>query len=197
MTLAALLAGGCSGVTDTHTEFKAGTPVQVRILEPSVMLTVGGEQALTAVGYDSRGLDVPGLAFAWSVFNPAVATVTAAGVVKGMAPGVTSVSANYNGMIARVEVTVTAGEVQLSFDRDIKTLAALGCACHQPGGTAAQSGSMADLNNLLSKNYVVPEKPAESPFLIKGSGGGDHAGGNVWGANQQRVNDWIQQGAKP
>lgn len=195
--LATALVAGCSGLSDTHTEVVPGAVEQVRIIQPSLEMTVGATQTLTAVGYDNRGLEVPGITFTWSAFNPAVATVDQKGKVTAVAPGVTSVSATYNGMVARVTVTVTAGTVELSFDRDIKTIAALGCSCHQPGGSAAHTGSMADLNNLLTKNYVVPGDPANSPFLIKGSGGADHPGGNVLGANQQKVRDWIEQGAKP
>ncbi|NLC55595.1 MAG: hypothetical protein GX774_02010 [Armatimonadetes bacterium] len=188
------LAAGCGG---THTEFTPGIAQQVRIAQPDLMLTVGATQALTAVAYDNRGIAVPGVTFTWSAFNPAVAKVDQNGLVTAVAPGTTSISAVYNGLIARVGVTVTAGEVVLSFDRDIKTLAALACSCHQPGGSAAQTGSMADLANLLAREYVVAGDPANSPFLISGAGGADHPGGNVLGANQQKVNDWIEQGAQP
>ena len=135
--LAIGLGAGCGG--NSHTEFMPGLPVEVRVARPSLMMTVGSRQTVAASAYDDRGLVVPGVSFTWSAFNPAVATVAAdedgaAATVTAVAPGITSVSATHNGMVARIEITVTAGEVELSFDRDIKTLAALGCSCHQPGG---------------------------------------------------------------
>lgn len=83
----------------------------------------------------------------------------------------------------------------LSFATDIKPLASVCAGCHP--ALKPDAGAMDNLDNLLSKGYVKPGDPDNSDYYLKPSGKKPHAGGAAWGANAQKVYDWIKQGAKP
>jgi DNA/RNA endonuclease G (NUC1) len=72
-------------------------------------LTVGATQAFTATAADSNGTPIPATPIAWSSDTPAVATVSASGLVTAVAEGAAQVvAAAPNGVADTVTVTVTA-----------------------------------------------------------------------------------------
>lgn len=76
-------------------------------LEGTAPLTVGAQRQLTAKAVDASGAAVAvsaGVSFASS--QPAVATVSAAGVVTGVSPGTTVISATYGAATGSYPVTV-------------------------------------------------------------------------------------------
>jgi hypothetical protein len=80
----------------------------------------------------------------------------------------------------------------VTFEKNIMPIARDSCdGCH--AGMA--SGRMADYDNIISKNYVVPNEPDNSSYYRKGSGLVTHGGGDAWKANKQLVRDWIARGA--
>lgn len=81
----------------------------VTITPDGAALTVGATQPLTAAASDANGTPIPGTPIAWSSDSPAIATVSAAGLVTAVAEGSARVSATApNGVADTVTITVTA-----------------------------------------------------------------------------------------
>ena len=74
----------------------------------SVYLQAGQEQSLRVEARDSSGVLVASPAVTWRSDAPAVATIDAAGVVRGLAPGNARITATVGTLNALVEVGVTA-----------------------------------------------------------------------------------------
>jgi uncharacterized protein YjdB len=106
----------------------------------------GQSQQLTAAAKDAGGYDVPGVAFAWTSSNPAAATVDGSGTVRGVAAGVSYVTAAAAGKSATATVTVTAdpGTVpsRVAVSPEAATLDALG-ATTQLGATVYSAAGSA------------------------------------------------------
>jgi hypothetical protein len=188
---------GCGGLTKSHTEFRVGPATRVTITPQNTTLQLGKSQRFSALARDKQGQEVSDATFVWSTFAGDVATVDAEGVVTAVAPGMTSVTAAHNGMLGSAQVTVVAEAVETTFARDIKPLATMACSCHQSGSAAAATGPMNDLANITARGYLVSGNAQGSTYLTTGAGGAGHPGGNAWGAQQERVREWIEQGAKP
>jgi plastocyanin len=90
----------------------------------TVGLLVNGTQTLTATAKDQNGGSMSGLAVQYTSGNQAVATVTAAGVVTGVAVGATSITASGTvGSVtktATVSVTVAAPSPSASVDATVQ-----------------------------------------------------------------------------
>lgn len=92
--------------------------VEVATIEVSpsaVTLTEGDRTALSIVLKDVDGHELTGRSVTWSVEDPQVATVDAAGVVEARAPGTTRIYATSEAVQGSAEVSVTpAATIQLS-----------------------------------------------------------------------------------
>lgn len=105
-TLALLPLAGCKSATDATGP--ASTTVASVALTPSVLaIQVGAMGTLTAQALSATGATIDGKTVTWSSANPAIATVSF-GIVTGVAPGTTLVTATIDGKSARVSVTVSA-----------------------------------------------------------------------------------------
>jgi hypothetical protein len=71
-------------------------------------LTAGDSLLLTATAIRARGGSPPADSIRWASSNPAVASISAAGRVQALAPGVTDVVATYEGAGAKRTITVAA-----------------------------------------------------------------------------------------
>ncbi len=80
----------------------------VRVTPPSATLRVGANVALQADAQNSAGEPVPGRPVDWRSGNEAVATVSAAGIVTGIAPGIATISATIDGVVGSALVTIEA-----------------------------------------------------------------------------------------
>jgi len=109
------VAAGSATITATS-EGKSGSaaitvtvvPVASVTLSPaSASLRVGAKVQLSATTKDSAGNTLTGRAITWSSNAPAVATVSASGLVSAVAPGSASVTATSEGKSATVTITVT------------------------------------------------------------------------------------------
>ena len=81
--------------------------VRAVLLQPAALtLDAGASQALTATVDADPGVSAP--AVTWSSAAPAIATVSAAGVVTGVAAGTTTITATSQGKSASASVTVRA-----------------------------------------------------------------------------------------
>jgi uncharacterized protein YjdB len=113
--LVTALAAGSATITATS-EGKSGTaaititvaPVATVTVTPSTaLLRVGTQVALAATTKDSAGNTLTGRAITWVSNAPAVATVSASGVVSAVAQGSASVTATSEGKSATATITVT------------------------------------------------------------------------------------------
>ncbi|HEV8365562.1 MAG TPA: Ig-like domain-containing protein [Gemmatimonadaceae bacterium] len=102
--LTALALLGSAGCSEATTEQVEG-PVSVSIEPSELNLFVGDVATLTAVAFDAkqRGMDAT---FTWASGNPAVATVTSAGVVTAVGHGGTVVTARAGAVIGATKITV-------------------------------------------------------------------------------------------
>ncbi len=85
--------------------------VTVRIAPTSASIVVSAVQQFTASAFDADGNVLTGRAVTWSSTNAAVATVSAAGLVTGVAQGSATVVATVEGKTATAPVVVTAPPV--------------------------------------------------------------------------------------
>lgn len=81
--------------------------VSIRIDPTSLAMTTGAARALTAVALDAAGAPVNNPQVHWSSENPAVASVSAIGLVTAAQAGKTQVAASKGGISAVVPVTVS------------------------------------------------------------------------------------------
>ena len=85
-------------------------------------LVAGGTQQLGAAAKDAQGQPLPGRAISWSSSNPAVATVSANGLVTAIAAGTTQVRATSEGQWAEASIKVTSGQAAVaSVELDVTT----------------------------------------------------------------------------
>lgn len=86
--------------------------VSVTVSAPRSNVAVGSSLQLTAVALDGNGLPVVGATYSWSSSNTAVATVSSAGLVTGVALGSATITA-MSGTIAGTK-TITVGPMMTS-----------------------------------------------------------------------------------
>jgi len=109
-----LLAGAAAACGDSPTG--SGPKVAaVALSQKTISLGVGQEVTLTASVRNTNQESVPGVAVQWESLNAAVASVTPAGVVRGVAVGTARIVASAGGRADTATVTVT-GEVTRSFN---------------------------------------------------------------------------------
>ncbi|HEV2735969.1 MAG TPA: Ig-like domain-containing protein, partial [Longimicrobiaceae bacterium] len=139
-----VVTAGTLADTATVTVRQVVAAVTVSPSAPGVQ--AGQSQQLTAAAKDAGGYDVPGVSFAWTSSNPAAATVDGSGVLRGVAAGVSYVTAAAAGKSATATVTVTAdpGTVasRVTVSPDAATLDALG-ATTQLGATVYSAAGSA------------------------------------------------------
>jgi uncharacterized protein YjdB len=96
---------GVSGSATVNVVASGGV-VSVSVTPPTATLVVGATRAFTATPRAADGSTVGGRPVVWSSATPAVATVSAAGVVTAVAPGTTQVLAQVDGITGSATVTV-------------------------------------------------------------------------------------------
>ena len=86
----------------------AGPKVLSRVIVtlPSTTMLVGETMGAAASGYDQFGAPMPIAAPVWSTASSVVATTTPQGVINGVAPGNTSVTATVDGVQGATALTV-------------------------------------------------------------------------------------------
>jgi hypothetical protein len=98
------------GVADTADVTVSPVVVASLSIAPgSASVAVGETLRLTATPRDVGGSVLTDRAIVWACGNPAVATVTAAGVVTGVAPGTTAITAECEDVTVAATVTVLPG----------------------------------------------------------------------------------------
>jgi alpha-tubulin suppressor-like RCC1 family protein len=108
------IAAGSTQITATS-EGKSGSVsltvsttqiASVTVTPPSVTVNVGATVTLTGAAFDAGSAPLPGRVFAWSSANPAIATATSLGVVRGMGAGTVTITGTSEGKSATSTVTV-------------------------------------------------------------------------------------------
>lgn len=79
----------------------------VRIAPDKVTLFVAASANLTATGFDSKGVAIPGRQVVWTTNNAPVAAVTQTGRVTGIIPGTAVITAVIDGAVGNSAITVT------------------------------------------------------------------------------------------
>lgn len=105
----ATVTGTIEGKTASSTITVTVIPVAAVAITPgSAALDVGQSASLTAVATDASGNTLTGRTITWSSANTSIATVTTAGLVKGVGAGTTTISATAEGKTGTAQVVVTA-----------------------------------------------------------------------------------------
>jgi hypothetical protein len=100
---------GRSGSATATVSVPAAAPVaSVTVSPATATITVGATVQLSAITKDANGQVLTGRTVTWSVGNAAVVTVSALGVVTGIAAGTASVTATSEGRSGSAIVTVSA-----------------------------------------------------------------------------------------
>ena len=101
-------ANGVSGSALLTVSLRAGPPVLVVVIPAAATITaLGDTEQFTAIAFDAQGLTVP-TSFTWSTSNPAIATISAAGVATGVSTGAVIVTARTpSGRTGTASLTVT------------------------------------------------------------------------------------------
>jgi hypothetical protein len=107
LALAALLASTCT----TDIEIGPSAVATLGVAPSTAQVIVADTQRFTAVAQDSQGVSYVGVHTTWTSDNPAVATVSATGLVEGMAPGGATITATAGGLTATATVTVVTPAV--------------------------------------------------------------------------------------
>lgn len=81
-------------------------PAAVSIAAPTNVIVVGGSVTLTANVYDATSKLIPGATVTWNSLTPTVASVSASGIVTGLAVGNATIEANASGFTSTVAITV-------------------------------------------------------------------------------------------
>lgn len=97
--------GGVTG-SATVTVLAPPTVNSVTVTPTPTTVGLGLSKSLTARAYDQYGNQLSGLTPTWSTANSSVATVSAGGVVTGVALGTTTITATIGGKSATATVTV-------------------------------------------------------------------------------------------
>ncbi len=103
LILVAVIAA-CGGMTSD--DVTASNVASVTITPPATTVTVGSQMPLQALVQDPSGRSIGGTEIFWSVQDTTIATISSVGVVTGVAPGSTQVSANVNGKSGIATITV-------------------------------------------------------------------------------------------
>ena len=101
-----LVFGACSGSTEPTVDDVA---VVVITNEPTAPMLVGSSAQLVASAVNATGGAIPGTAFTWSTSNPALASVTAGGLVTALDAGTVTVTATTRGKSDSVSLDLRAG----------------------------------------------------------------------------------------
>jgi hypothetical protein len=97
-----------NGVADTITITLAAPAIGQRIgAITELSLAVGDSATLQATALNALGFALGGLSFTWSTQAAGVASVSGQGLVRGVSPGATFVSASADGVGSSVLVSVT------------------------------------------------------------------------------------------
>jgi uncharacterized protein YjdB len=142
-----------------------GLPAATVAVSPNpVGVRVGAVTQVVATARDSSGDLINDKLFQWTTGNPSIATVSASGVLSGVAPGATTVAATTDGVAGSSAVTVTVVPVgSVTVTPSTASLSA--------GTTAQLTASVRDTaGNVLTGRVVSWTTSQSSTATVNGSG---------------------------
>jgi len=146
MMAAAIVAVACGG-DDTPTGTAA--VVAVTVSAPSAAIFVGATSQLTATAKDASGNAVSGAAVTWTSSSDAIATVSASGLVTGVAPGTATITATSNGKTGTATLTISSKTV--SFSATMTPAGELGANLNgNPTGSGTLTATLDTTTNVFS-----------------------------------------------
>ncbi|MBK8248089.1 MAG: Ig-like domain-containing protein [Gemmatimonadetes bacterium] len=163
-TIVALSEGRTGSATVTVTSLPVAT---VRVVPASVTLGAGSTTPLQVVALGPAGETLAGRTASWASSNTAIATVTPAGVVTGVAAGATTVRATVEGVSGDATVTVQS-PTATSVARVVLTPAALQLVIGSSAGLAATAQDSAGVT-LQGKSFTYTSS-APSVATVSGAG---------------------------
>ena len=104
-----LLAVACAGGRVDGEAQQLTDVTFVAVLPASATLPIGDSVVMSTVVIDGRGDTVRAPTLKWQSANPAIATVSASGVVRAVAPGLAGITAESGGRTGSARVIVTPG----------------------------------------------------------------------------------------
>jgi hypothetical protein len=116
------LSEGVYASVDVRVSGPPGPVATVTILPAALGLAIGQSASLQALLEDADGNEAPDRPVTWESLAPAIATVTAQGVVTGVARGAAQLRATSEGRTAMADVTVLdpADSIVVSFAAPVK-----------------------------------------------------------------------------
>lgn len=106
MLFGGLLGLGLVAACSNNSDVGPSQVVRVRMVPESVSVAAGDTIRVSAFPVDADTAFLPNVRVAWSTEAGAVATVDAAGLITGVATGVTNVEATAQGVVGKVVVVV-------------------------------------------------------------------------------------------
>ena len=199
-TIAMIVAAGCGGSGDTSPNGSSRLPVDHIVMGASTAsIRVGEAVTLKATPVAADG-SITGTGISWSSGAQSIATVTASGVVTGVAPGVADIAATSGGKSGHTSVTVTPDNTgptgdyaDVSLDRELYTTCGwtaggvARCWGHNDAGevgdgTRTDKNSPAQVSGSVSFAQVSAGEPRSCGRTIGGDvycwGNLDFVGGN-------------------
>jgi uncharacterized protein YjdB len=118
----------------------APTPNAVVLAPGQLVVEEGDTATLSAQVLDNLGNELPGATVTYSTSNAAVATVSAMGVVTGVAPGMATITGTSGGKTGTAEVTVTPTPVSSVTVTPAHTAIAVGTSISLTAQASSSSG---------------------------------------------------------
>jgi uncharacterized protein YjdB len=166
-TTSIAVATACGGSADA-----VRAPVASVVLTPQAVVVQAGEDApVSAQARDADDRALVGRVVFWSVNDTSIATVSAAGVVRGRAPGVARVAASVEGRsavapvtvlprsVAAIEVTPSSVQIQVGASRALAARALDAVGSSLPGRTVAWTTSDAAVARVDAQGVVTGVAP--------------------------------------
>jgi hypothetical protein len=144
------------GVTGAAALTVAQVMTAIDLAPTNVTVAVGGQTVLTPRRLDANGFFIPGGSFTFASVNPAIATVSAAGVVNGVELGTTTVTASSGATTSNaitVNVSASAPAV-LSWGRDTLAIGRSATNVGFPVYLSRPSGTAVTVNLAVADTFA-------------------------------------------
>lgn len=151
--LAACGGGGDVGPTPSPPDPTPPVVSSVAVTPTALTLVVNAEQTLTATPL-ANGQAVSGRTTTWASAAPNIATVSASGVVRGVAPGTTNITATVDGQTGAAVVSVENPAPRLTSFAPTTTIAGTSSVTLTVSGSAFSAGSVLEWNGSARPTVV-------------------------------------------
>src|SRR5690348_3030546 len=105
-------SAACSGTDSSGPKNTLPAVASITLTSAASTVQATHSISLAARAFDAAGNPITNASFAWASSVDTVATVDANGVVRGIAPGITAITAAADGKVATLNVTVTRAAVK-------------------------------------------------------------------------------------